>query len=779
MRHYFDTILNAGTGRPLVGAQVRVLEQAGLGEDAGDVATIYSDENGTVGSNPLTVEGEESSSPGLFQFYATDGFYTIQYLYLSQVIRSISDVDISADMSAAQLADATGSGLIGFTQDSSFAVPTTVQNREREWKFASDVSPVDGIADDTESFYGFAQEISSGGGGMIWLPSTAILRLTSILPMPQNVRLCLNGARMLLDLAANGSGFDPGFRPGSGCGVYDGYVQMDSNPTGIGSQGGQHAVFTVGPMYGEGGTAASPSPLHDTQDWFFRNLILTSNADGKPMFQLMGGVRNGAIDHITVDDNSTCSGVVQADWGSVGDIDTSGGGDIDLTYAAIVATRSRFDDGLAWTTHPHAISISRIFCGTLSHASSRAVRLAGCYGIDVSRVEIAGSSESAITVTGGDPGQEFMLAADVPNAMKNTVIEGVLASDCGNGSGFREDSGADNVRVATTHVPPYEPRFPTTFLANVVLRDSTFAADGSEDVVDGATISYANGTRLENNIFTGFRHGIDIGNGAKNVTAVANTTSGCRENGQRIDGATESPEDCAILRAVSYGNGTAVALRANIWVGDSKRTEVSGCKHGKDGEADTAAYGIRCTTGAVGAKVVDNHCRSTKASTGIGYSMLGGTDFNILGVFRGNTWDVTYTVQAYGGVTAIPVQRYMSEDDRLLTLYKMDASVTPTGLALGFGDIIEYTAPAIGGIASLECTTAGTVGSGAVTVPKTTLGGAVAVASLPAASAALRGVRSTVNDSNAALTAGIGAVVAGGGANTVPVFCDSANWRIG
>lgn len=39
--------------------------------------------------------------------------------------------------------------------------------------------------------------------------------------------------------------------------------------------------------------------------------------------------------------------------------------------------------------------------------------------------------------------------------------------------------------------------------------------------------------------------------------------------------------------------------------------------------------------------------------------------------------------------------------------------------------------------------------------------------------------RRTVTDSNAALTAGIGAVVAGGGANVVPVFSDGANWRIG
>lgn len=55
---------------------------------------------------------------------------------------------------------------------------------------------------------------------------------------------------------------------------------------------------------------------------------------------------------------------------------------------------------------------------------------------------------------------------------------------------------------------------------------------------------------------------------------------------------------------------------------------------------------------------------------------------------------------------------------------------------------------------------------------------AVAVAALPTASSCA-GARATVTDSNATLTAGIGAVVAAGGANIVPVFSDGASWRIG
>ena len=50
---------------------------------------------------------------------------------------------------------------------------------------------------------------------------------------------------------------------------------------------------------------------------------------------------------------------------------------------------------------------------------------------------------------------------------------------------------------------------------------------------------------------------------------------------------------------------------------------------------------------------------------------------------------------------------------------------------------------------------------------------------LPAASAALLGTRSVVNNATVTLTVGIGTVVAGGGSNVVPVFCDGSAWRIG
>jgi hypothetical protein len=73
-------------------------------------------------------------------------------------------------------------------------------------------------------------------------------------------------------------------------------------------------------------------------------------------------------------------------------------------------------------------------------------------------------------------------------------------------------------------------------------------------------------------------------------------------------------------------------------------------------------------------------------------------------------------------------------------------------------------------------TITGTLDAGVTTVPSLTTT-ATTVGAL--GSAATKGQRKFVTDSNAAMTAGIGAVVAAGGANNVPVYADGTNWRIG
>lgn len=111
MRNHYGTVLNQATGRPLIGAQVRVLEYPG-----GDLATIYSDANGTETDNPLTVANATTSAPGFYLYYADDGFYTEEHIYGGSVIKTIPDIDISADLTNAQAAAASGASLIGTSE---------------------------------------------------------------------------------------------------------------------------------------------------------------------------------------------------------------------------------------------------------------------------------------------------------------------------------------------------------------------------------------------------------------------------------------------------------------------------------------------------------------------------------------------------------------------------------------------------------------------------------------------------------------------------------------
>jgi hypothetical protein len=109
-----------------------------------------------------------------------------------------------------------------------------------------------------------------------------------------------------------------------------------------------------------------------------------------------------------------------------------------------------------------------------------------------------------------------------------------------------------------------------------------------------------------------------------------------------------------------------------------------------------------------------------------------------------------------------------------------------TSTDLGIGTLLaNSTIKSLSTTASTSSTTGsglfgGGLGvAGAIYAGAEVVTAAVAVASLPTCNAAHKAARHFVTDANATFTAGIGAVVAAGGANNVPVTCDGTNWRIG
>lgn len=111
-----------------------------------------------------------------------------------------------------------------------------------------------------------------------------------------------------------------------------------------------------------------------------------------------------------------------------------------------------------------------------------------------------------------------------------------------------------------------------------------------------------------------------------------------------------------------------------------------------------------------------------------------------------------------------------------LTTANGTTSLTTRWLAENDGSFI-YNGGALTGVSTINSLGFYVAGNVAVDANGLLRGPGFTVATLPAASG-VTGARTRVSDSNAAITAGIGAVVAAGGANIVPVFSDGTNWRI-
>lgn len=634
-----------------------------------------------------------------------------------------ADENLRTDMAAA---DGSGAALSGYKQDSAPAILRSVRSRLRDFKLTSDVCAMNGIADDWPNFFAFAQQISDDGGGRIWLPGkhSTLLFKTALAQLPPKVRLSLEGGRLLQRLSVSGTGYDPGLRWSSGCGIEHGIIEMDSTPAGLGSQFAHHSCLVAGPMYGEGGTYLAPSPLHDTEDFYFRDLEFVSNAVGRGCIALIGGVHDYEISNVRVKDPATLAaiaGVVNADWGTVGDVQMGPGeGDPAATLAAIEATRTQYDLGRAWTMHPHSGSIDKIFVDEMSHADSDVVRLSGTYGVTVSRVEAKGVRRSCITITGGDCGPEFMLDSEVSRAGKGLVVEEVTCLDCNNGIGLRADQRGDNVHLAVNE--GYVALRGTTMNTNLAIRDNTFIAAGGAGVTDGISISYMTGGRTENNTVRGFRSGIAQGNGVTAFISENNETSFNRQYGEVVNGLTDKPSRCQVIRPRSFFNGQADDGAGNKYAQvaliSASRCEVHAGDIGNPtGGAENASFGILlATTGAGGDlnRITGNPMVHAHKAGGAALLIGSDEDFGSCGLYAGASFGAGVTTP-YSGLSIVPMTlnpRTGDPLDLLAHVAKLGVGGEPPATFPGkAGQRIRISDPASAGFEGSRCIAAGAPGT--------------------------------------------------------------------
>lgn len=201
---------------------------------------------------------------------------------------------------------------------------------------------------------------------------------------------------------------------------------------------------------------------------------------------------------------------------------------------------------------------------------------------------------------------------------------------------------------------------------------------------------------------------------------------------------------------------------------------------------------------------------SMNYTTGINVTIVGGSGAQVRCISEGpsansveryttNAAGAAYRVRKSRGTIVTPTLPVLNDVSGTYN-FEWNAAPSPAVFSIGAqigGTLIETGAVASTAIGTRITFNACPIGSGTLsemvrmeTATGISMGGAnpvidanrvfrmrsFTVGTLPAG---VQGGRCYVTDANATLTAGIGTVVAAGGANVVPVFYDGANWRIG
>jgi hypothetical protein len=310
--------------------------------------------------------------------------------------------------------------------------------------------------------------------------------------------------------------------------------------------------------------------------------------------------------------------------------------------------------------------------------------------------------------------------------------------------------------------------------ANVVVSGNVIENTGRDCIRIGAQIGHTSSTsnttvsnnicKNANTVASATVDAITVANAADHTSLLNNTVSG---TAQRWSVSIESGTEYTTLLVGPMEAGTSGLI-------NDAGTRTS--KFATNDETSSTAFKpdfkqTNTTADANGSRIYLKKSRTSAAvnvSDQLGLIMFQGHD----GSSYQNSGYITAIVDSVGA-GAVPahirlapngVNAFEAYQDYVSTPLTGEATSISTGALRSAGGLGVTKNAYIGGLADAV--------SGFQTAP-------IAVGSLPTCDATRAGRRRYVNDSNAALTAGIGAVVAAGGANVVPVGCDGTNWRIG
>ena len=603
----------------------------------------------------------------------------------------------------------TDSSLVTYVPAGTGATQRTVQAKLRDTVNVKDFGAVgDGVADDTAAIQA-AIDYATSIGGQTVAGSGLTYRVTSPIIIKDDVKFDLHGGKILSVLSGAS---DYGVRLRNRSEICNGEIEVQSSGT-PGSQAGFHSPIVVGPFYGDGGTAASPSVDEGITGFVIRNLKLSTNRDGKVCIQIMGASNNGIIENIEAPSSSTLAGVVHLDWGFVGTISS----------ANVPLSRTNFDANTAYTTHPNNIIIRNIKAGSLSRPNtgvdtgSDIVRLSGVYNIVVQNVVATQCTYAAVRVTAGDLGFEFAASAIKPLGMMGIRWSNIAVQSTNNSWLIYCDSYADNVAaavLASGYVPLIDPLMETDLVVDQV----TGKGSSSATVTPGLLIIQLKGATFTNINATGYSHGCLVDEQVYNVRVHGRFWEN-RGHGIYIHHGTYNPQDVTVMqgtRCYQNGQDAGFANPCGIAIEASIRTRIDGVLLGHQTSASetTQQFGLRViSTLALDVEVENCHVLSVEAG-GTGYALLSGTNYGYVKLFCNNT-AASAIATKISGINIIPINRFLGADGTERGHYtaaraSLTADITPTAGTWVIGDTIFHSNPT-GANTGTRCTVAGTPGT--------------------------------------------------------------------
>lgn len=610
------------------------------------------------------------------------------------------------------LAASTGSALVRWVQAGVGAISRLVRDKLRERVSVQDFDARgDGVTDDRAAIQAAIDYVADTlGGGDVVFPIGSTFRVVIGTAVPDkglivkdNVRL-VGGKGTTLSLECTGDVY--GVRLKNSAGVKRLTIRTAISVT-PGLQGIWHAPISIGPAYGEGGTVGAVSSFEYVSGWSIRDVILSNarTGGGGYLIQGIGGIHGGVIDGVEAPDSATSSGIVMFDWGFVGTI----------TSSDIAASRTNFNAGTAFTTHPHDIDIRNIRAGILSNSNSHGVRLSGCYGIRVDGVDIAACNYAGVYHHAGDVGFEFAPAGVKPMRFTPNVIRNVNIEDANDGWGVFADNIADNIAAAVSG-SGYVPLLDPVQRADLTLENCCVRSDGGAGVSSGFRIQMIKGVRLINPVAIGFSNGILIEEQASDILISNPHVTGNRSSAIYVGHGSRAGDGCTIEGGEIYDNSkdAGAGNQAAIFVQAQPNVSIIGVTIGRDGVSEGVIWGVRADSAVTGLTVERNHVEAVKAG-GVGYSFGSGGDFAILKSFRNNTVGGT-VANNWGGATIQVIETRIDTDGVVRrTMRAARASLTsdtvPSGGPFVKGDIIFYNDPDASGFLGTLCTVSGSPGT--------------------------------------------------------------------